>query len=154
MPIFRFPFDQKETNRLERLGPVIPVLISLPEAVAEFRASKGQHIPAPIRGMALLDTGAYASAVDVAVFETLSIQAIDVVRVVTPGGNANFEAFPASFSIPELKVPQMEMERVFGCRLGWDEKRDDSLLMLIGRDILKKFLIVYDGVHDELLIGH
>jgi hypothetical protein len=104
--------------------------------------------------MALLDTGAYVSAVDAGAFRTLSIQAIDRVPVSTAGGNAYSEVFPASLSFPELKIPQMEMERVIGCPLGWNAEKDDSLLMLIGRDILKKFLIVYDGVHDELLIGH
>jgi len=154
MPIFRFPYDQKEGNRLERPGPLIPVVVSVPEALENFWASSGRHVPAPIRGMALIDTGAYASAIDTAVFLALQIQAIDRAPFASAGGNATSEIFPANLSFPELKISKLEMERVLGCPLGWTGKNDEDFLMLIGRDILKNFLLVYDGVHGELLIGH
>jgi hypothetical protein len=70
------------------------------------------------------------------------------------GGIAQMGVFPASLSFPELKIPQLEMERVIGCRLGWKSEKDDGFLMLLGRDILRNFLFIYDGVHDELIIGH
>ncbi len=154
MPIFRFPYDQKENDQLEKSGLLIPVMVSLPEALVALRSSEGKHVSGPIRGMALLDTGAYVSAIDVGVFERLSVNAIDHVSFNSASGYAKSEVFPARLSFPELNIPKLEMERVIGCNLGWTGKRDDEFLMLIGRDILRKFLVIYDGVHGEWLLGH
>jgi hypothetical protein len=154
MPIFRFPCDQKESDQLERNGLLIPVMVSLPEALVALRSSEGKHISGPIRGMALLDTGAYVSAIDAAVFEHFAMTAIDRIGFNSAGGQARSEVFPVKLSFPELDIPKLEMERVIGCNLGWTGKRDDEFLMLMGRDILRKFLVVYDGVHGEWLLGH
>jgi hypothetical protein len=154
MPIHKFPFDQKEGDQLARIGPLIPVMVSLPEVLAALRMSEEKHIPGPIRGTALLDTGAYASAIDVAVFRHFSIPAIDHVVFNSAGGHAMSEVFPAKLSFPELNIPMLEMERVFGCDLGWTGKTGDEFLMIMGRDILKNFLVIYDGIHGEWLLGH
>jgi hypothetical protein len=104
--------------------------------------------------MAILDTGAYVSAIDLGVFQHFSIPPIDKVYFNSAGGYAKSEIFPARLSFPELNLPKLEMERVIGCNLGWTGRGDDEFLMLMGRDILKNFLVVYDGVHSEWLLGH
>jgi hypothetical protein len=154
MPILRFPYDQEEGSQLEHIGPLIPVTVSLPGALAELRSKTEPDIPEPIRGRAILDTGAFATAIDMKVFSRLSIPAIDHLPINSVSGHLMSLIFPANISFPELGIPKLEMERVIGCELGWRGEQDDDLLMLMGRDLLKKFLVVYDGVHGELLLGH
>jgi len=129
-------------------------MVSLPEKLAALRMSDEKHIPGPVRGMALLDTGAYTSAIDVAVFRHFSIPAFDHVAINSAGGHVMSEIFPANLSFPELNVPMLEMEQVIGCNFGWKGKKDDEFLMVLGRDFLKNFLVVYDGMHGEWLLGH
>jgi hypothetical protein len=129
-------------------------MVSLPEKLAALRMSDEKHIPGPVRGMALVDTGAYTSAIDVAVFQHLSILAIDRRPIHSAGGNVMAEIFPANLSFPELNVPTLEMEQVIGCNFGWKGRKDDEFLMVLGRDFLKNFLVVYDGMHGEWLLGH
>lgn len=49
---------------LRMSGPVIPVQIEIPSALADRLQQSGQAIPAPVSGLALVDTGASVSAVD------------------------------------------------------------------------------------------
>lgn len=102
----------------------------------------------------MIDTGAYASAVDAQIFHKLGLHAIDRVGFQSAAGLSISEVFPVRLSFPELEIPRLELERVFGCPLGWREGSDEGLIMLIGRDILRKFLLIYDGIHDELILGH
>jgi hypothetical protein len=154
MPIIKFPDVRKEGNQLEKAGALIPVTISLPETLAALREGEGKPVQGPVRGMALLDTGADASAIDIGVFRHFSILAIDRVGFNSAGGRATSEVFPAWLSLPEFNIPKLEMERVIGCDFGWTGRKDDEFLMLMGRDILRNFLLVYDGIHDEWLLGH
>jgi hypothetical protein len=87
MPVFNFFHWTKEKGRhLEASGPIIPVTIAVPKAMQTFLASSGKDIPPPVQGMALIDTGAFATAVDTAVFEKLGVSPIDKIDTSTPHG--------------------------------------------------------------------
>jgi hypothetical protein len=74
MPVFNFyHWTQEQGLHLEKSGPIIPVTIAVPKALQEHLSANGKDVPQPIRGMALIDTGAFATAVDIAVFEKLGI---------------------------------------------------------------------------------
>ena len=154
MPVFNFFHWTKEKGlHLQASGPIIPVTIAVPKAMQEFLASSGKDIPPAVQGMALIDTGAFATAVDTAVFKRLGISAIDKIDTSTPHGPGNSDVYPASITFPALKLTDLEMERVIGCHLQWPGEKDSDVLMLLGRDLLKNFLMVYNGVYSDVTIS-
>jgi len=154
MPIFNFfHWTSEKGYHLEQSGPIIPVTISLPVAMQEFLGQNGKDIPSPIRGMALIDTGAFATAVDCAVFEKLGINPIDRIVTNTPHGESTSDLYPASISFPALGLESLPMERIVGCKLQWPGEADSDVLMLLGRDLLKHFLMVYNGKHSDVTLG-
>jgi hypothetical protein len=154
MPVFNFVHWTKERGAyLEALGPIIPVKVAVPKAMQEFLATNGKDIPSAIRGMALIDTGAFATAVDIAVFERLGILPIDRIQTNTPHGDGISDVYPASITFPALRLTDLQMERVIGCKLQWPGEKDSDVLMLLGRDLLKHFLMVYNGVHSDVTLS-
>jgi hypothetical protein len=154
MPVFNFFHWTKERGlHLEASGPIIPVTIAVPKAMQEYLSSTGKDTPSAIRGMALIDTGAFATAVDVAVFERLGISPIDKINTSTPHGDGRSDVYPASITFPALQLTDLQMERVIGCKLQWPGEKDSDVLMLLGRDLLKNFLMVYNGVHSDVTLS-
>lgn len=103
--------------------------------------------------MALIDTGAFATAVDVAVFQRLGVLPIDKIKTSTPHGAGLSEVYPASITFPALQLTDLQMERVIGCKLQWPGEKDSDVLMLLGRDLLKHLLMVYNGVHSDVTLS-
>lgn len=155
MPVFNFfHWTQEKGFHLEQSGPIVPVTINLPAAMQEFLARNGKDIPPPVRGMALIDTGAFATAVDVEVFEKLGITPIDRLPTNTPHGASTSDIYPATVSFPALGLENLPMERLIGCKLQWAGENDSDILMLLGRDLLKHFLMVYNGKHSDVTLGY
>jgi hypothetical protein len=153
MPIFKFPYKSIDTELLVNSGPIMPVVIALPAAREQFLRKVGIKVPEPVRGMAIIDTGAFATAIDTRVFRKLGIPAFDQLQTSTASGRGLSDVFPARISLPALGNIDLPMERIVGCRLHWQDKSDSEVLMLLGRDLLKNFWMVYDGVHSELTLG-
>ncbi len=61
---FRTRTGQPDRGGLHRVGPVLPVEIAVPSALSRFLSAQNQQIPAPMTGLALIDTGATRSCVD------------------------------------------------------------------------------------------
>ena len=152
MPIFSFPYQITEEN-LQKTGPVIPVMISLPLALQELRTLSGEDVPPPVRGMALIDTGAFGTAIDVTVFQKLGIPAFGRVNTMSAHGDGKLQLYPALISFPTLGMENLPMEQIMGCNLHWRAEKDTELIMLLGRDLLKNFLVVYNGKHSEVTLA-
>jgi hypothetical protein len=154
MPVFNFfHWTQEKGEHLEESGPIIPVTISVPAAMQDFLVKNGKDIPPPVTGMALIDTGAFATAVDCEVFSLLGVTPIDKITTSTPHGAGKSDVYPASITFPMLGLEDLQMERVIGCQLQWPGEKDSDVLMLLGRDMLKHFLMVYNGKHSDVTLG-
>ena len=153
MPVFNFFHYSKEHGRtLNETGALVAVEISPPTALKQHLAEKGIPIPAPIAGFALVDTGAFATAVDESVFATLGIQPIDEITTDTPHGSGKSGVYPANLTFPGMNVNDMPMERVVGCKLKWKTRDDKEIIMLLGRDLLQWFLFVYNGPSSDVTL--
>ncbi|MHB1865569.1 MAG: pepsin/retropepsin-like aspartic protease family protein [Candidatus Saccharimonadales bacterium] len=80
-------------------------------------------VPPPQAGFALIDTGAFATAVDQSIFDALGVAPIDKISTFTPHGGGESPVYPANVSFPGLEVKDMPMERVVGCNLKMAECR-------------------------------
>ena len=153
MPVFNFFHWSKDHGRtLNESGPLVAVEIGVPTALKQYLAEKGLAIPAPRPGFALVDTGAFSTAVDESIFVALGVQPIDQVDTGSPHGNAKSNVYPASVSFPGMNVNEMPMERVIGCKLKWETIDNKEIVMLLGRDLLRYFLFVYNGVSSEVTL--
>lgn len=154
MPVFNFfHFSQEHGYTLEDSGPVIPVTIGIPAALEEFCAEKGYAIPAPASGYALIDTGAAVSAVHEQILLDMGVQPIDSMPTQTAHGAGRSFVYPAKVGFPALNIENYRMDRLVGSELKWATSEGKEIVMLLGRDILKFMLLVYNGLSSDVHIG-
>ena len=143
MPIYEF---QTQPNILRRRGPVFPVQVSIPQILIDYLQQRGQSIPQPVSGFALIDTGASITVIDLNVLNQLGINPVGVARVLTPAGPVQQNLFPARLIFgPGLVI---DLSVVIGANL-----RPQQIIALIGRDILSKFIMIYHGRSGRITIA-
>lgn len=124
---------------LAHQGPNIPVELSIPDALANYFSQQNVAIPAPLTGVALIDTGASITCVDISIIQSLNIQPIGTTTVYTPQGNATQQLFPIKLSFPGTAIV-ISLNAVLGSVL-----LAQNIGALIGRDILSRCVLVYNG---------
>jgi|SRR5271165_3552170 len=153
MPVFNFfHWSEEHGKTLNRTGPLVSVEIGIPTALKQYLSEKGLAIPAAVSGFALVDTGAFATAVDDSVFVSLGVSHIDEIHTETPHGAGTSKIYPANVSFPGMNVTDMPMERVVGSTLKWKTPDDKEIIMLMGRDLLQYFLLVYNGPSSDVTL--
>jgi hypothetical protein len=159
MPVFDFFHWHKDKGgTLEETGAMLQVTIGIPPALEQFCLKNGIQIPQPIAGYALIDTGASASAVHEQIFTDFGVQPIDHIPMSTPHtkDKSSF-VYPAKIQFPGLNLVgdfMLSMMRVVGCELKWKTFDDKEIIMLVGRDLLKYFLMVYNGVQSDVTLSY
>lgn len=153
MPIFNFFHWTQETGyTLLDSGPLIQVAIGIPAALEEFCTQKNIPIPAAVTGYALIDTGASASAVHEEILLGLGVLPIDSIPTSTPHGEGRSFVYPAKVSFPSMGIEGYRMDRLIGSSLNWKTKDDKQVIMLLGRDILQYFLLIYNGRSSDVTL--
>jgi hypothetical protein len=155
MPVFNFfHWSKDHGHTLAETGPLVSVEVSVPQALKEHFSQKGLAIPPPQSGFALIDTGAFNTAVDQSIFDALGTPAIDTITTYTPHGEGKSPVYPASVSFPGMAVTDMPMERIIGCSLKWATRDGREIIMLMGRDLLQYFLLVYNGPGSDITLAY
>jgi hypothetical protein len=153
MPVFNFfHWSQQHGRTLTETGPLIAVAVGVPAALKQHLSEKGLPIPTSVAGFALVDTGASSTAVDESVFTSLGVSHINEIDTSTPHGAAKSKIYPASVTFPGMNVHELPMEQVIGCQLKWKTKDDQEIIMLLGRDLLQWFVLIYNGPGSEITI--
>lgn len=145
MPVHDFvQWTQQRGGTLTTDGPLIPVEIGIPTALEQWCVANNSPIPAPAVGFALLDTGASISGVHEPLLTQMNVQPVDSIPVSTPSGNGRCSIYPAQLAFPALNVTRYSV-RLAGNQLNWTASDGKNVIMLLGRDILFQFLMVYNG---------
>jgi len=129
---------------LAQAGPLLHVEVSVPTALGRYLAERGQPIPAPVAGWALLDTGATRSCVDASVLQKLGLSPVGVVQTATAGGMVPQYLYPARLRFPAEGL-DIEFASVIGVDLKGLRIADRELIVLIGRDVLAHCVLIYNG---------
>lgn len=146
MPVFDFLHWVREAgDYLHETGPLVQMVVSVPAALEEYCSRQGIEIPAPVSGGALIDTGASSTAVHEPILERLSLLPIDSIPTATPSGTDRSFVYPAKVSFPAMQIHDYRMDRVIGSQLNWKTFDDREVIMLLGRDLLRYFLMIYNG---------
>jgi len=132
--------DLPPQQALAQRGPVVQVTISLGTAMAQVLQQQGKPIPAPVSGLALIDTGATGTCINKDQAEAMGLPVIDVGKM----SSATHEDEPSNIhpiKIEFVGVPiTVEAERAMCAKL-----TKFGLLAIIGRDVLQHCNLVYNG---------
>lgn len=143
MPVFNNFFlvnNQINPLLLRNIGPRLIIEIHVPPVLANYLTQRGQPVPAPISGDALLDTGASISAVETNVISQLRVNPIGITSVHTPGGVVQQNLHPIRFVFPAIGMLTIDFNAVIGSNL-----QPQGIIALVGRDVLSNCLLVYNG---------
>ena len=157
MPVFDFDYRTPNLGLHETLlrdGPIIAVEIGVPAALEAWCHSQSIPTPGVVYGFALIDTGAAVSAVHEGVLTELGIAPIDSVPVSTPSGDSDMFVYPARVSFPGLDVTPHALSTFAGCQLDWMTPDGKNVVMLLGRDVLAEFLMVYNGKTGAITVAY
>ena len=126
-------FPRVDPTPLLQRGPVIAACLAPPE-----NASLG-GAALPVQGIALIDTGAGSTCVDIDCAEKAGMP----VRGVGHMSSASHEAVRTPLFAGVVQLPGINLEGavLMGARL----LQSQGLIALIGRDMLAHCLFVYDG---------
>lgn len=106
----------------------------------------------------MFDRGASASAVHEQIFVDFGVQPIDHIPMSTPHTKDKFSfVYPAKVQFPGLNLTSDAMlstMRVIGCELKWTTFDNKDIIMLMGRDLLKYFPMVYNGVQSDVTLSY
>jgi hypothetical protein len=108
--------------------------------MAQVMQAQGKAIPPAVSGLALIDTGANICGIDEAALQQLGIPPFGYMPIHTPAGLSNQNTYPASLSFPGTPIPNITFTDFLGSSLS-----AQGILVLIGRNVLKDFVLVYNG---------
>jgi len=141
---FLQPDGKLNPNVLVSTGPLLSVKVSIPKELADLYTKEKKAIPAPKAGFALIDTGATRTGVDKSVITELGVQPVGIARTLTAGGEVEQNLFPAHFRFPGENI-NIDFSSVLGVNLTGHKVGKQSIIVLLGRDVLSRFLLVYNG---------
>jgi len=94
----------------------------------------------PVVGLGLIDTGAEITGVDLPAIQQLGIPSIRQINVGAATGQQMTTVHPVSFAFPG-GFPEIQFNSVIACDL-----QGQGIIALIGRDVLRHMLFVYNGI--------
>ena len=137
--------------RLVGEGALLPVLVSTTSWLATFLHSIGKAVPAAVQGLALLDTGAAYCAIDQDVPRQMGVPPVGYLMTLGATSPKPIPAFtyPASLSFPTTNLPNITFQDFLGLPL-----KSQGIIALIGRTVLKHFVMVYNGPCGIITLSH
>lgn len=129
---------------LRQIGPLLNVEVSVPSVLAQYLTEQDQPIPAPVSGLALIDTGASRSCVDVQAIESLGVSPIGVTTIGSARGLGQHNLYPAKFRFPGVAL-ETEFSSVVGVDLKGQSTGGQDIVVLVGRDVLSHCVLIYNG---------
>jgi predicted aspartyl protease len=133
---------------LQRIGPVVEVLISPSSILKEILQKEGKEIPRPVLARMLIDTGASISAIKKGIATQLGLKPHGITKIATPSNGA-FQCplydIDILFPIHHMVITNVRViEAIF---------EGQNIDGLIGRDILKLGLFIYTGYDNSFSIA-
>lgn len=132
---------------LTQQGPCFQVALSLPPSVAEPLIQQGVTLPEPITGLALIDTGANSTCVDINAAQQLQLPVVDTAMMTS-----------ASHAAVQQNIYPLRME-IVGAGIGIETGRamgamlePSGFIALIGRDMLQQCTLYYNGLMGQITL--
>ena len=149
MPILNIQLTAQDPNgnqipplvALQQRGPVVQVTVSVEQNIAQQILAQGLSLPAPERGLALIDTGATSTCIDDTAAATLNLPVVDVVTVASAShASTQQNVHPIQIEVVGMPIT-IAAPRAIAAPLA-----AQGLLVLIGRDVLQHCTLFYNGL--------
>ena len=133
---------------LLQTGPRVPVVLSPLEEQLQLPSSRGEAIPSPVIGHALIDTGASVTCIDRDAAKKAGLAIVDSGPMHSAThANEIVPIYAGRLSIQGLPN-NIEARRAFGANL-----KSQGLTALIGRDVLAQCMFVYNGIDSSFSLA-
>ena len=132
---------KRRNGRLRAVGPALQVIISPLEEQLQALAAKGMSLPEPVSGMALIDTGAASTCFDASAASQAGLAIVGTTTLSSATHtNEEVPVFAGRLLI-QMAGFTLNAEHAAGANLV-----SQGLIALIGRDILSRCTLFYNGV--------
>ncbi|MBE3040203.1 MAG: retroviral-like aspartic protease family protein [Chloroflexi bacterium] len=129
-------------------GPVVQASVSVAQQIAQPLLQQGISLPAPISGMALIDTGATTTCIDEEAARQLKLPVVNVATMASASHSATqHNVYPIQIGISGLPIT-INAPGAIGAPLA-----AQGLLLLIGRDVLQHCTLFYNGLTGEFTLS-
>jgi hypothetical protein len=127
-------------HSLVQFGPLIQVVAAIPQALQKTIADAGKVVAAPQVVLALIDTGCTRTSIDKRIISALGVSPTGIATVGTASGLSQAELVPVQLTFPNLAGATITLPQAMTCDL-----TGQPISILVGRDILRHFVMIYDG---------
>ena len=142
-----------DPGALSRLGFVMRVVVSATSTGAD---AESKDPPKSIMVNALLDTGATQTSIDLKIAKELGLNPIGFIPIGTAGGKRTSAIYVADVAFPNTGFSPRKTMPVGSCDLSFDPEvglsSTQNIGALIGRDILSRWVIVWNGQNANVTI--
>ena len=138
MPVHSF---LRQPNELLLRGPIIRASLHHPQVLIDILIKAGRQVPSAIPVRALIDTGAGVSVIKPSLATTLGLLQIGTTTVHSASHPSSAPIYAAALSFPELNLRPVDPLRVAAL----DLPGQDGIDMLIGREVMSRWLFIYTG---------
>ena len=125
---------------LKKTGPKITITVGHPQATQSLAKQKGVQLRNPLTIEALIDTGASRTVINPQVAVTCGLQQTGEVRISSAGHITERQEFVGAILFPGQELKGFDPIRLVACPLP-----EQDVSCLLGRDILERWNLTYDG---------
>ena len=127
------------SDLLQIEGLLLHAELNVSDALGQILISQNQPIPTGETGRALVDTGASVCGVDEAAAVRLGLQPVGQTNISGVAGSRIHNIYVAKVTFPGTPIPALDLT------LAGLDLAGQKLLLLIGRDILRFCVLIYNG---------
>jgi predicted aspartyl protease len=139
------PIFNAESPNLALDGPLVEVTFGLLRSAQLALTSSDEPLPTPIRATALIDTGASGSVVKASLLQPLGLHPVGTVTVNTPTSHdVSCPTFAVQMTLPNGFVDVTVIEAPLD---------GQNIEALIGRDVLRHGLLIYQGITNQFTLS-
>ena len=124
----------------------------VPPDIAEKLVAHSLPISSPVSGLAVIDTGAEATAVDQSVFPRLGLRPVGRTSLSSAAGTTERELYPAHLVFPAMDSLSLDLPDATSVDLRdqvvllGPAGGDRQVIVLAGRDLLAGGVFVWNGI--------
>jgi predicted aspartyl protease len=141
------PFLTARNSNLRVTGPIIEVSVVPPKPVVELLEKEGKQIPS-VKAIALIDTGASSTCISQIIVDKLKLIPFDVQTVLTDGGESQQLLYDIGIVLP------ITQPNVLTVQSPCADLTKQPFQILLGRDILSKCTLFYNGFDNSFTLHH
>lgn len=142
------PVSVHPSMALQQAGPLVQVILSPLEDQIELLTKSGQKVPQPVTGHGLIDTGASATCIDQKAATMAGLAVVDSGPLHSAThANEIVPIYAGRFAIQGLHQ-NIDTTKAYGANLD-----SQNLIILIGRDVLSRCVLVYNGPESSISLS-